>query len=429
MTKPPLTILLGAGSTANLGLEGPPRGMPSTKEITGAVRGMRLPAAIKLGMPVRYWENQQPSVTSIAEIPIIGHIFSRLASHYRPDSINFELLLYALEELDPYVFAKTSRDIADEYRPVLHAFTRLKRRSEFLQEIGFLNQLRRQVIHKIVETFIQREAGLGADPARSMRALISKLEQRFTISVFTLNYDDIIDRARDVWFDGFDVPIGGTAEDGGQRAWAFNSARFAQRGNQDIPLLVHLHGSIRYGHLARTLFGMGHDPGEFVKYENAQTAYDSIIGMASGDDVSGGRIVSAATIISGLNKVEKVMSNPVPYGYYYLALIEALLKSTRLMMIGYGGRDAHMNTWLNEFTRAHGNRRKTVYVGKLPGDTAFAPSAERTLMSMFADRGDVQRIWDDPDGQKFQLCGSLGVIASGAPMDDPTIDQAVEFLE
>src|SRR5580698_7843767 len=112
MTKPRLTILLGAGSTMNLGIPGAVRGMPSTKDVTEAVRNMRLPTAIKTGLPVRSFEGQPPLIAGSAEISIIGHIFSRLhASYPNPASVNFELLLHALEELDPYVFAKTAHDI------------------------------------------------------------------------------------------------------------------------------------------------------------------------------------------------------------------------------------------------------------------------------------------------------------------------------
>lgn len=389
---------------------------------------MRLPAAIKSGIPVRYWQEHGPLVGSVAEIPIIGHIFKRLDASYNPANVNFELLLHALEHLDPFVFAKTSHDIDDEYRPVLYAFTRMKRRSEFLQDIGFLSDLRRSVVNRILEIFLDRESSLGPDPARATRGLISRLEEHFTISVFTLNYDDIIDRTREMWFDGFEDPIGGGPQDAGRRAWRFDALRFARWREQTIPVLAHLHGSVRYGHFANATFHQ-HDVGALVKFDNTRDAFNSLVGVAQGDQVSGGRIVSSSSIISGLSKVEKLMSSPSPYGYYYMALIAALAHSSRLLIIGYGGGDAHMNTWLKEFTRSHRGNHKAVYVGKLSAGTAFERTPARSLVSLLAARADVESVSDEPlKGDHFRTFGSLGIVASGFPMRDVTLDKAIQFL-
>jgi hypothetical protein len=151
--------------------------------------------------------------------------------------------------------------------------------------------------------------------------------------VFTLNYDDVVDGARDSWFDGFTRPV---EQSPGGRVWSANGfdARYFNNWREaSEPLLVHLHGSVRFGYL-RGEFGTG-------KYSDSQSALESVEGTRAGDLYSAGQIVSASPIISGLSKPAKLVNNPEPFGYYYRAFIDSLLACAITSHWLWGARRSH----------------------------------------------------------------------------------------
>src|SRR6516164_1906034 len=72
----------------------------------------------------------------------------------------------------------------------------------------------------------------------------------------------------------------------------------------------------------------------------------------------------------GSIKVAKLAGNPEPYAHYYAAFSESLLESHRVLVIGYGAEDPHVNTWLREFGRAHGARRRIAWITRIEGRCA-----------------------------------------------------------
>ncbi len=167
-----------------------------------------------------------------------------------------------------------------------------------------------------------------------------------------------------------------------------------------------------------------------AKYSDAQSAGKSIENTRKGDHYSAGQIVSAAPIISGLNKVAKLSQNPEPFGYYYRAFIDALLGSERLLVIGYGGRDDHINTWLEQFATKHREVRRTVWIGLLhyrPGDE---PTAEETMIGVLSDRSfhEWKHCYRGDSSERLVDCGPLGLIASGFPIKSETQKAVVGFL-
>jgi hypothetical protein len=116
----------------------------------------------------------------------------------------------------------------------------------------------RRVVHRFPTPTAHEP--FGASPARS---------KEFRLAVFTLNYDDV-DRAPQTWFDGF---TGANGE-----AWSFDARAFDGWRDAEQPVLVHLHGSIRFGY-ARERPGL-------AKYSGAESAFNTIKWTRTGDDYS-----------------------------------------------------------------------------------------------------------------------------------------------
>jgi hypothetical protein len=176
--------------------------------------------------------------------------------------------------------------------------------------------------------------------------------------------------------------------------------------------------------ILRKEFGTG-------KYSDTQAALDSAEGTRAGDKYSAGQIVSASPIIFGLSKPAKVVHNPEPFGYYYKAFIDSVLERERLLVIGYGARDDHINVWLDQFCKSHADKRKIVWICRLTGCSVGERTIEKDVIAQLAGPGDFQefRHYDDPGNpQKFYRCGTLGLVPSGFPVSMQTEAEIKEFL-
>jgi hypothetical protein len=417
--KPILTILLGAGSTLNLGVTPPgvpPCGMPSTDDLTKRIAGMKFPAALRRSVPVLFGPDESQPFQINKQVPILPVIYHALTSEF--DYVDFELILYAIEQFEPIVASIEDRRRVDRYRAVLSAFVEVNRKFDFL-DASVLLAVRPLIIAEIYRVMT------GHAPVAQPLALhqfIRNLEDEFRLRVFTLNYDDIVDGARESWFDGFTRPV---EQSPGGRVWTangFDARQFNNWREVQEPLLAHLHGSVRFGYMP-TEFGP-------VKYSNSQAALHSVESTRTGDTYSAGEIVSASPIISGRSKAAKLVHNPEPFGYYYRAFIDSVLDCERLLVIGYGARDDHINVWLDQYLKNHRNNRRVVWICKLPG-RVWETTAEKQMIKSLAGPGGFQELrnYDNPDSaQKFQLCGALGLIPSGFPVSPQMEAEIVKFL-
>jgi hypothetical protein len=422
MERPTLTVLLAAGSTVNLGVTPPgvpPIGMPSTEKLTSRIAGMKFPTVVRRGTPLLLGPDAEQEFRYDRTFSILPVIHNALSREF--DYVDFELILHAIEQLEPIVASIEDSRRIDRYRSVLAAFVEISRRFDFLDPSVFL-ALRPVIIAEIYHAMngvsVQHLANQPVLPQ-----FIRNLERKFKLRVFTLNYDDVVDDACDAWFDGFTRPV---EQSTGGRVWSangFDPRTFSNWRDASEPLLVHLHGSVRFGYLLKEI--------ATGKYSDAQAALKSVEGTRTGDRYSGGAIVSASPIISGLSKPAKLFHNPEPFGYYYRAFIDSVLECERLLVVGYGARDDHINVWLEQYMKVHNANRKVVWVCKLPGHTVGTQTVEKQMIISLAGPGGFQeyRNFDDPKNlQKFQACGALGLVPSGFPVSPETEAEILQFL-
>ncbi len=406
--KPRLVVLLGAGSTIAAGV-------PSTKELTDRVKQLRRPAGIASGTPYLLADDPKGKPLSFpysAPKPVCEAISEALTSQYQ--EVDFELILAALEELEPFLSAKRPLGMVDKFRPVVSVFTEL---SSFcravLDEPAMLNRARMEIIRTIFDSLF--------DPARyspDLSELLGNLQEYFELTVFTLNYDDLVDKTLISWFDGFGPS---TFDDGGRQYQVFNRRNFVERFSQEPRVLVHVHGSLHFGS-ARTTPNF--EIVKFLKIEDARASLET----SHSYDTDRGTIISPGPIVSGFHKVAKLAHNPAPFGYYYRALTNALIEHPRLLVIGYGGRDEHVNTWLHEFAELHGAARRVAFVSKLSLDDMFNRRPVWDVMRELAGIPSINEPPTDPDSD-FQIRGSLALISSGFPFRGRgTLERIVAFF-
>jgi hypothetical protein len=424
--KQRLTVLLGAGSTLNLGVtpaDVQHVGMPCTDDLTERIKGMPFPAVSRQNIPILLGpdQNQPLQIGGHVPIPILSMIHRALASEF--EYVDFELILHAIEQLDPIVASAGDQRRHDRYRAVLSPFVEVCRKHDLLNDTMVLGELRPAIITEIYRTIIGRVPvdHLAQPPA--LHGFIRRLEKEFQLSVFTLNYDDVVDGALGSWFDGFVRPADQSAQGSAWTANGFDARHFNNWREASEPLLVHLHGSVRFGYL-RHEFGTG-------KYSDSQAALESVEWTRAGDHHVAGQIVSASPIISGLSKAAKLVYNPEPFGYYYRALIDSVLACERLLVVGYGGRDDHINVWLSQFEKTHAESRRIVWICRLDAHRVREPSEEKGMIGLLAGAGAFREFvhYDDPENEgKFQTCGRLGLVPSGFPVSAETEAEIITFL-
>jgi hypothetical protein len=184
-----------------------------------------------------------------------------------------------------------------------------------------------------------------------------------------------------------------------------------------------LHGSVR--------FGPSRHGFELVRYSSSAAAGEAIEAVSRGTKSSGGQIVSSDSIISGLNKAARLTLNPIPYGYYYRALIDSLLSTKLLLVIGYGAADEHVNTWLGQFRIRHGEERRVGWIGMLKGEMVGERTLEKDMIALLSDAKfeDFRHNSAAENPNALMECGDrlrLGV--AGFPSPEDTLSQLISFL-
>jgi hypothetical protein len=321
-----LTVLLGAGFSV-------PFGMPTVADLTSVAEAVVTPA---LGTPVG---------PSAEPVPAAKMLHRALRAEY--NTVDFELALHAVESLLSYAAADTFDVRLSDIHQVLRAFTDPAPRWSALIHFDTVRELRESIVNALVSEIRQREQRIGRSDriqrgVRRSIGLISKLSETFALRCFTLNYDSVVDRHLN-WNDGF----------GEDSPAAFSRTRFNNKLRVSEPMLCHLHGSIRYGFDAS---------GYIAKFASAELAQDSYASEKSSKPNQAGELNIAGPIISGLRKLDKLTSTP--YGYYYSAFINSIIENPRLLVIGYGFHDPHLDYWLGQHRTVHGERRRVVIVKK-----------------------------------------------------------------
>jgi hypothetical protein len=178
--KPKLTILLGAGSTLNLGLgpSGVVSGMPSTAELTERVARLQYPAAVRRGVPFVFGPDQKHPFSIDKTFPLLPAIHGALSGAFR--DVDFELILHAVEQLQPLVVSADPGYLSDRYHPVIGAFTEVRRRFDLLCDWTVLLAVRRSIISEIYTAINSKSVNKSGDPL-PLHTFIQTLEKEFQI--------------------------------------------------------------------------------------------------------------------------------------------------------------------------------------------------------------------------------------------------------
>jgi len=178
----------------------------------------------------------------------------------------------------------------------------------------------------------------------SLTHLVRTLAGDARVVLSTLNYDTLLDGALP-WFDGFVSVLGSNFAEFEPLLW------LEQRRNHH--LLMHLHGSMRFGFRPFMALTGATPFSEPVRYASSELAVDSVLRSSTESSSADGLLLPATPIIPGAHKSPKLLRNVRPYAYYNATALHEIANTEALLMIGYGFRDEHVNAWIDEYMRIH----------------------------------------------------------------------------
>jgi hypothetical protein len=381
--RPKLVVLLGAGFSQSLG-------MPGTDDLTDAIAAF-------------YRERLVQCADDRVALKF-ERLVSELKTEYR-DAYNFEILLEAFESSRQFLGARPTRNASrSPLRPIVD-----------LQ--AWLGPDALDVLEGMMDTayvlmrnlLAERQMQIRPDKLEWARAFLWDLAARFDLASINLNYDDVAEQAAPYFFDGFvkSMPDSdGKAFDGR----AFENALSSHK-------LVHLHGSIFFGFNERN----GATMQRFPDIESARSKR----GWYETED---GGVYSR--MISGLKKSEKLLLPP--YCEFYRWSTNMLMETPRVLAIGYGVGDRHLNVWLATAALYHGANYRLCFVTKsedldaenrrLHGILAIAagyryPAEVSSLEALLRF-----------DAEGYAEHRGLAVIRNGFPRSPETVRKIIRFL-
>ncbi len=167
-----------------------------------------------------------------------------------------------------------------------------------------------------------------------------------SITIGSLNWDDLVLKSSCPWYDGYEHKENGM----------FENDYFHHVGDHTRKLLW-LHGSI---HLNRVV---DHSNGSLRQSEfqwncnPIEELHKWLIGSNSDN-----RPVFDLPIVTGGDKSLQIFRRP--FLEYWSVLYQDILQADTIAILGYSGHDSHLNSLLTEGIRGNSHLRKIVWVGK-----------------------------------------------------------------
>lgn len=353
--KPRLAVLVGAGASLEVGI-------PSTGDL--------------LMVAVDALRNVALSDASV-DVPIaITTSLMERCEEYFGKSFNFEQLMHVLEAIEALQYGlrathpATSLPVEAMLTGVPHPKVEAALDSQF--SFSAPRDLVRALHHRISETSKAAPKHQNwSDYANFWKFAISQ----FDACIGTLNYDSVVDQALDLGpqFQGF-APIPD------ENVW-----RLDERLLRACPRLMHLHGSI---HLGCREYGT--DANRFC-YEDHwhdwywhPTAESAARALNPGVSArqAGFRGYPMGPLITGYDKAEKLLMDP--FGAYLRTFADCLRDTSRLLVVGYGFGDQHINALLQRMGKYHGEALRVAVITKfdpfyMHGSWGHARGTEATM--------------------------------------------------
>lgn len=423
--KERLTVFVGAGASCALGV-------PGTLEVTKRI----------LGSDEAYHRGATP---------IFNWVQNQIAERYE-HNVNFEHILHALECLENYyqseikpntfkpnagaiewTLAKSLYDVLENPHSSLNS-----RIGSKLRGISIAIDTLYKDLRKIFGSSHKKALEVPQWP--SFVKFWKRLYSEYDLDIITTNYDRCIEEG--LLAAGCPDAEHGFVKDSIYPQYGVFDARLLRRHTGSR--ILHLHGSTQYsdrGERAdkRGLYGQPRLPADQVMWWDGAALESELLLPGSSERTQSGS-VRVGPMITGLRKPDKLLAAE-PYATYYNLFQQIMMENSKLLIIGYGFGDFHINSLFMRMHHWHARTRRVAcisYVEKKDSEWQELPdwcSKEEAGMAVFKwlsgvyDEGTIAfaknadsrlRVWHD----RFML-RSTGFLSRD---DDTQSDEVLGFL-
>jgi len=386
-----IIALLGAGFAQGLGL-------PGTLQITEHIRSLE-----------RHWVRGEGAT----EAPVANVLWKIASAYY--DTPTFETLLHLVESMISAHQSRFGFGLPDNQKIAFNAFMDVSPKLVDILRETALESFGHEMMAQVADFLDDAIRKSSIEKQDTIRDFLSPfLDENSRVKVATLNYDDAIERSISNFWDGFTASDPGVVDfDGFQ--------------NDHKLEILHLHGSIRFA--PTPLAGAPRPTPELIRYGSNVSAkpFRSAPLTTVNAFTQAGERIFTGPMISGLRKTEKLVIQPL--GLYHHRFVDGLLRTPRLLCIGYGGWDTYINSAIFQARRIHGDAFRAVYILKTdasePSQALVLP-ANHSITYWHEFKGFAQRL--AAAGNCLEESGMI-LITTGFPTSRDLTARIASFLK
>lgn len=343
-----ITTIIGAGAVLDFDYNYAEALVPSTKNITNAIKNLTVQGL------------DTPSSDVISKVYYIASNSLQQIYSRRNLNINYELNFEELYFLIESMLSFTSNGI--EYFtpngcPPLSTLLVEKNELSTYPYVEYVRALHR-IVRKIVEIINKYDTHFRecVDTEPWYRKFWKGAEN-IKYDIFTFNYDTTIEQSIGNYEDGF-VPI-----DHNTYGIASFRPRQLLRNPNKLSTIQHLHGCIYYSECAPAECAKTHSNRDMFKMNSVQDAL-SCMGIQQKEQTQAREYFLNSPILIGLRKLDKMTS--MPSSIYHADLVNKLMRNNGLLIVGYSFGDLYVNQLMQRRYLMKGEKHKLVIIDYFP---------------------------------------------------------------
>lgn len=360
-----ITAIVGAGAVLDFKYDYPNAFIPSTKNITDAIKDLEV-----LGLNSKNCDviSQVYNLLSNRK----SQVYANKDTHQRYESY-FEELYYLLESM--LSLTESGIDYYDPNGvPTLATLISVKEELKDYKHVEYERALS-CIIRTIIDIIDKYDTHFRehTDSEKWYRSFWKGMDS-VKYDVFTFNYDTTIEQSIGEYEDGFEL-----IENNTNKISAFKPRKLLQNIH-DLSTIQHLHGCIYYAEYPEEC-GYTHSNRDFFKMNSVKDAL-RCLGRQQDALTQANESYKNSPIIIGLRKLDKMTF--MPSSIYHANLVNKLVENSGLLIVGYSFGDLYVNQLLLRRLLMNGVNHRMVIIDYLP---PYVNSVESLYRYLYDENG------------------------------------------
>lgn len=362
-----ITTIIGAGAVLDFDYEYPNSIIPSTKNITNAIRELK----------VQDIDNKESDVISQV-YNLVNNKFSYIYEKRginKKYELNFEELYFLLESLLSYTETGVDYFSPSGCAPISILVCVCQELQRYYH-VEYARALM-HILKVIIDIIAQYDDHFRKNTDKeNWYRIFWKGKENIRYDIFTFNYDTTIEQSIGDYEDGFELIANHK-----DKISAFQPQKLIQNQN-NLSTIQHLHGCIYYAERpteSTTIYSCR----DFFKMTSVNDAL-RYIGLQQNDQTQARESYINSPILVGLRKLDKMTY--MPNSIYHANLVKALMKNRGLLVVGYSFGDLYVNQLMQRRLLMRGEDHRMVIIDCFP---KYINSAIKLYRYMSDNKGQI----------------------------------------